>query len=317
MKSLCRPILCLVSVLFLFGCGKKEPETPISVTDTVVETPVVSEPVIPTDIEEPQIASPMEEITEPRLLINSDGNTLETRILVPQGYERTAEAGGSFGEFVRSYPILPDGSPVLLYDGRIKQQTSAACVFDMYLGDKDLQQCADSVMRIYAEYLRKSGQEEKISFHFVNGFLCDWPTYKNGKRISVNGNDVSWSGGAEPSDSDETFESYLNTIYTYASTISLDKESDPIELSDISIGDIFITAGSPGHVVIVADTCEKDGKKAFLLAQGYMPAQQFHLLKNPLHKEDPWYYEDEVTYPFVTPEYVFSDPCLKRPGYLK
>ncbi len=67
---------------------------------------------------------------------------------------------------------------------------------------------------------------------------------------------------------------------------------------------------------MVADVCEKDGKKAFLLAQGYMPAQDFYVLTNELHADDPWYYEDEITYPFITPEYVFSEECLMRPGYL-
>jgi hypothetical protein len=67
---------------------------------------------------------------------------------------------------------------------------------------------------------------------------------------------------------------------------------------------------------MVVDTCEKDGKKAFLLAQGYMPAQQFHVLINEEHEDDPWYYEDEIKYPFITPEYIFMEPCLRRPGYL-
>ena len=121
---------------------------------------------------------------------------------------------------------------------------------------------------------------------------------------------------ASPSDSDDTFENYLNTVFTYASTISLANESKPINESEIEIGDIFIKAGSPGHVVMVADICEKDGKKAFLLAQGYMPAQQFHVLINEAHPGDPWYYEDEIIYPFHTPEYTFDKGSLMRPQYL-
>ena len=186
----------------------------------------------------------------------------------------------------------------------------------MYLSGNNLQQCADSVMRVYAEYMRSSGREDKIAFHFVNGFLCDWKSFKNGKRIFVGGNDVSWVDNGVISDSDDSFESYLETVFKFASTLSLDKESQPIELSDIQIGDIFIKGGSPGHVVMVVDVCEKEGKKAFLLAQGYMPAQQFHVLINEYHESDPWYYEDEITYPFITPEYVFTEQCLKRPIYL-
>ena len=64
-------------------------------------------------------------------------------------------------------------------------------------------------------------------------------------------------------------------------------ESTPIKLNEIRAGDVFLKGGSPGHVVMIVDVCtNKEGKKALLLAQGYMPAQEFHLLKNPSH-DDP------------------------------
>ena len=67
---------------------------------------------------------------------------------------------------------------------------------------------------------------------------------------------------------------------------------------------------------MVADVCENEkGEKAFLLAQGYMPAQEFHLLKNDRHPEDPWYYEEEVTYPFSTPEYTFDEGSMRSLNY--
>ena len=82
-------------------------------------------------------------------------------------------------------------------------------------------------------------------------------------------------------------------------------------------GDVFLKSGSPGHVVMVADVCENGaGQRAFLLAQGYMPAQQFHVLANPLHGDDPWYYTAEVTYPFATPEYTFEEGSFRRMNYL-
>ena len=64
---------------------------------------------------------------------------------------------------------------------------------------------------------------------------------------------------------------------------------------------------------MIVDVCEDlEGNKAFLLAQGYMPAQEFHVLKNEQHEEDPWYYTDELEYPFRTPEYTFDEGALKR-----
>ena len=93
----------------------------------------------------------------------------------------------------------------------------------------------------------------------------------------------------------------------------MDNSSKKIPLSKAKAGDIFIKGGSPGHVVMIVDVCKNAfGKKAYLLAQGYMPAQEFQLLKNPLREADPWYYEDEITYPLRTPEYSFDEGSLRR-----
>jgi len=247
--------------------------------------------------------------------INPSGETLESRINTPKGFSRSEAEKGSLTEFIRSYPVEPDGTPVHLYTGDAKASQNHVAVFSMKVGKRDLQQCADSVMRMYAEYLRNAGKDSLISFHFTNGFKCDWDSFKAGKRIKVSGNTVTWGNSGPAGNTDENFEAYLNTVFNYAGTASLNKEVKDISEAEIQVGDVFLKGGSPGHVVMVVDTCEKDGKKAFLLAQGYMPAQQFHVLKNSLHKDDPWYYVDEISYPFHTPEYVFGKGSLKRPLY--
>ncbi len=250
-------------------------------------------------------------------LIRKDGKTLEERFATPEGYVRTPAEADSMTAFLRGYALEPHGSKVKYHTGKTKHAKTAVAVFAMHLGEKNLQQCADSVMRMYAEYMRACGREDEIAYHFVSGFLCDWPTFRSGKRVTVDGDEVNWRDGASASDSDETFEEYLELVFNYASTLSLWKESEEVALSDVTVGDIFLKAGSPGHVVMVVDVCEKDGKKAFLLAQGFMPAQQFHVLCNNAHLSDPWYYVDEIKYPFKTPEYTFSEGSFRRPVYLK
>ncbi|MGN0241349.1 MAG: DUF4846 domain-containing protein [Candidatus Weimeria sp.] len=247
--------------------------------------------------------------------INPDGKTLETRINTPEGYTRTKEAEGSLGEFLRNYKMKKDGSPILLYDGSVKNDNGRhAAVFKLPLENVDLQQCADSIMRVYAEYYRSIGKDDRIAFHFTNGFLASYSKWKQGYRISVNGNRVSWTKSAQADDSDETFIKYLHIVFNYAGTMSMDTESKKIDLKDIRIGDIFLRAGSPGHVMMVVDTCENaDGKKAFLLAQGFTPAQEFHVLKN--HGDDPWYYEDDVDYSKNKDQYSIGTMILKRPEY--
>lgn len=250
-------------------------------------------------------------------LIDASGMTLESRIHTPDDYTRTKEADGSLAEFLRNYAMEPDQSPVLLYDGSKKRNQKAhAAVFDLPLEQEDLQQCADSVIRIYAEYFWSTKQYDRIAFHFTNGFDAPYTKWADGYRIRVNGNNVSWIKSAQPDTSYDSLKDYLRIVFSYAGTASMDTEAQPIPLSDLQVGDVFLKGGNPGHVVMVVDLCENaDGKKAFLLAQGYMPAQQFHVLKNPAHKDDPWYYEDEVTYPFHTPEYTFQKGSLKRLNY--
>lgn len=246
-------------------------------------------------------------------IIRPSGKTLKKRVAVPAGYQRVTCKKGSLGSFLRNYPLKKDGSPVLLYDGSRKgNQDAHAAVFRLPIEEEDLQQCADSIMRVYAEYFWKTGQKERIWFHFVDGFLADYKTWRAGGRIQI-GNRTTWVHSAGYDDSYQNFKKYLRMVFAYAGTLSMEAESKKISLAKLQIGDIFIKGASPGHVVMVVDVCKNEsGKKAFLLAQGYMPAQEFHLLKNPEHEDNPWYYEEEITYPFQTPEYTFEKGSLRR-----
>lgn len=249
--------------------------------------------------------------------VNIEGKTLETRFHVPTGYHRNDVDDLSLTSYLRHYQLKDDSEEVLLYNGKKKKnQASHIAIMDLPLENKDLQQCADSIMRVYAQYFYETKQYERISFHFVSGFEANYLKWREGYSIRVNGNDVSWYKSEEDHTSDESFIDYMHMVFMYASTISLDLESTSIQDEDIDVGDIFIHPGSPGHTVMVVDMCINDhGQKAFLLAQGYMPAQQFEILRNPLHENDPWYYTEELVYPFKTPEYTFEQGSLKRPVY--
>ncbi len=255
--------------------------------------------------------------SEEKNYINPSGMTLSERVGAPDGYARVEAEAGGFQEFLRDYPMKEHGSPILRYDGSPLGYQSIHCaIFDLPLGTEDLQQCADSVIRMYAEYFWKTGQFEKISFHFTNGFEAAYTKWRDGGRIHVDGNDVYWTEEGAYDDSYENFEKYLTIVFAYAGTLSMEGEAEPTDFAHLKAGDVFLSGGSPGHVVMVVDVCENEaGKKAFLLAQGFMPAQNFHLLKNPAHEDDPWYYEEEVKYPFQTPAYTFQEGSLKKLCY--
>lgn len=246
-------------------------------------------------------------------LIDPAGKTVQDRIRTPEGYERIKLAQGSFGDYLRNLPLKPDGSKVVCYNGEIKPNDVQAAVIDMDVGKRDLQQCADSVIRLRAEYLYGKGLYERISFNFTNGFKADYSNWIKGNRISVIGNKVSWVGGRGSAGTGyDSFRSYLDMVFAYAGTLSLSKEMKNIPIEDMEPGDVFIKGASPGHCVIVLDMAinRDTGKKCYIIAQGYMPAQDIHILKNPANSDnDPWYVlgtDEEI----VTPEWTFTKDQL-------
>lgn len=248
--------------------------------------------------------------------INPEGNTLESRILPPEGYVRSEAKEDSFVTFLRKQELKPNGSPVLLYNGMEKgNQTAQAAVFAMDVGNSDLQQCADSIIRVYGEYFWSIGAYDKIGFHLTNGFYMDYPNWRNGSRIHVEGNQVRWIKSKSYDDSYESFRQYLKNVMVYAGTLSLEGESTGIEVNEIQVGDMLIRGGSPGHCILVVDIAENEiGEKCYLLAQGYMPAQEFHILNNPSTEKCPWYYAEDFNETIRTPEYTFYKENIKRWG---
>jgi len=238
-------------------------------------------------------------------------STIEGRILLPEGFER--KKGNSYGEYMRALPLLADGSFVYLYNGNEKSnQNNHVAVLDIDVGTKDLQQCADAALRIRCEFLFQSGDFEGINYHLTNGDEFPYSSYRDGYRLQVEGNQTSLVKTADRDESYEGFRKYLEVLYTYAGTISVQAESSLIQVEAMEIGDIFIIGGSPGHCVIVMDICENvQGEVKFLLGQSFMPAQEIHILKNP-NSESPWYSVDEIEYPFETPEWTFKEACLRR-----
>lgn len=71
-------------------------------------------------------------------IIKPEGNTVETRFDVPEGFERMPVADGSFESYLRNLPLKPDGSYVQYYNGKIKYNGVYCGVIDMDIGERDL-----------------------------------------------------------------------------------------------------------------------------------------------------------------------------------
>ncbi len=213
------------------------------------------------------------------------------QIPLPEGYKRTTAEIASFAGWLRKTGLKANKT-VYLFDGSKKaNQAAQFAVLDISVGKKNLQQCADAVMRLRAEYLFSQMAYDKIVFTDNNGaaYLFKQPYTR------------------------ANFDVYLNRVFGMCGSASLSKQLRPTTMRQILPGDVLIRGGFPGHAVIVMDVAtDSTGNKIYLLAQSYMPAQDIHVLNNPGNKKlSPWYQvnDDEI---IDTPEYLFTKHELKK-----
>lgn len=212
-------------------------------------------------------------------------------IPLPDGFVRVPADENSFTSFLRHIPLKKDKT-VYLFNGKPKyNQQAQFAVLNVTVGERDLQQCADAVMRLRAEYLFNRNEFSKIVFY-------------DNERTAYRFSDAG---------SKDKLERYLNRVFGMCGSASLAKQLNRvIDFSTMQPGDVLIRGGFPGHAALVMDVATSEtGKKIYLLAQSYMPAQDIHVLQNPANKTlSPWYEVTDAEEIF-TPEYVFKRTELK------
>lgn len=241
-------------------------------------------------------------ITSSNVLCQEHDATIVNRFQPPEPYVRQDSEATSFAVFLRNQPLKPEGSIVKYYNGSQKNTPDVYCaVLDIEIGNRDLLQCADACMLLYAEYLFKQKRYDEIAFNFVSdGKPRYYKDYTDERTY-------------------KSFRKYMNYIFAYANTRSLFNQLKPVEsILELKAGDVFIQTGNPyGHAIIVVDVAINftNGKKVYLLAQSYMPAQEIQIILNPMNtKISPWYELNGL--PITTPEWNFVPSDLRRFGKL-
>jgi len=224
--------------------------------------------------------------TEQLFFQNLNKNTTENvkkpskvcEISLPQGFFREEVDSLSFAFYLRQLPLDTLDNTIYSYDGSVISSGGYHhSIIKIDIGKRDLQQCADAIMRLRAEYLFELKQYQNIHFNFLSdGKPRYYTNYSKGDR------------------SYKKFRKYMDYIFSYANSSSLRDEMKAItEINEMKIGDCFVQKGSPiGHAVIVVDMAKnkKTGERIFLVAQSYMPAQSIHILNNLDDQNlDPWY----------------------------
>jgi hypothetical protein len=240
-------------------------------------------------------------------------DTFEARFAPPEGFVRKPCGPGC--AFLRGLPLKPGKPDVMLFDGRRKANQSAhLAVVEIDVGTRDLQQCADAVMRLWAESRWARGEADDLCIPLTSGAPLEWRRWRGGSRPRIDGETLSWRVASKGHTPDHaSFRRYLDFAFTYAGTASMERTMvDRVPVSAIHPGDVFVQGGFPGHAVLVVDVAEgPGGRRAFALAQSYMPAQDVHVLDNPARPGQPWYQlgDDDA---LETPEWRFPPRALAR-----
>jgi len=214
------------------------------------------------------------------------------------------------------YQKLRIDNKVYLYNHQAKQNQQAQyAVLDIDIGNKNLLQCADAAIKLRADYLFKAGKRKQIIFNATTGQQLDFGKWQNGIRWKIKNDSLeTYKSSLQFEKDEESYDAFMELVYNYCGTYSLSHQLKPVnDTKFIEPGNIFVQGGFPGHAItVMAVAISEKGEKVFLLAQGYMPAQDIHILKNPLNKTlSPWYELKEI-FPLVTPEWIFINGSLKQ-----
>lgn len=245
---------------------------------------------------------------QPAAPVLNDAFTSIQSIPPPEGFQRSSLADESFGKWLRERTLKKENI-VRLYNGIPKaDQSGHYVVLDMTTGDRDLQQCADAVIRLRAEYLLAKGRIHEISFLSTSLQSLRFDKWCKGQRFRLKGNRLeAYETGQQLEANHANLLQWLEFVFMYAGTYSLQKQLKLKPQSESMVpGDVIVEGGFPGHAMIVMDVCSNDrGQKSFMLAQSYMPAQEMHVVLNPSLDSSPWY-QTKVGEPLNTPDWRFE-----------
>lgn len=255
----------------------------------------------------------IERKTTKKTIENPDRKIRE--IYLPNGFGYPNEVDSAYSNWLLDLKFKKN-KPVYLYDGKLKlNQDVHYGVLNIDIGKNDLIQCADAAIKIRADYLFEKNRFPEINFAATSGDKISFESWLKGTRWKAQGNKlVSYTTTRNVNKIKNDYDAFMKLVYSYCGTYSLSNQLKQVnDNSSLQAGDIFIKGGFPGHAVTVMAVAKNgDGKKIFLLSQGYMPAQDIHILKNSANPSlSPWYALSDI-YPLCTPEWRFNNGSLKR-----
>ena len=226
---------------------------------------------------------------------------------IPQSLRTPDTKYSSFQLFLKNLPEK-QGKVTDFRGNPISNQSKHYALLNFDVGNRDLQQCADALIRLRAEFLYAANRRNEISFRFNSGEWFYYKDYLQGKRPAAGSRNNKAYFVAAVEDNHASLRKYLDIIFNYTNTLALERDLKPAQ--QFEVGTIVVKGGSPGHCFIIIDErIGENGEKLFKLAESYMPAQTIYILKNP-EDGSPWHRlsKERIT----TASYDFKTFRLRR-----
>lgn len=199
---------------------------------------------------------------------------VKTLPLPKSDYTRFEAQEGSFSAFVQDLPVQK-GQYVASVRGRIFCPDMLAKVnIPLLFPDRDLEQCADWAMRLWADYHR---QKQRLSDLYLFNYGGEKQYFKAQQR---------------------SFASFLKWAFAYSNSYSLKQGTIPIREDELRPGDLLVQneTGGIGHVSVILDQCQNtEGATRYRVGFSFMPAQEMRILEAPArYGTDGWYTLDGI-----------------------
>lgn len=203
-------------------------------------------------------------------VLTAGATTIGEAFPIPDGFIRTEDS--AFGKWARQRVVEDPTEPIRTYAGDRVAHHGRVVRLPLVPGDR--QQCADSLIRLRAEWERSLGISPV--FHATSGDPMGWQRYQDGEIPYEKNGRIAWKTGKPGS-----FEQYLARVFIWAGTASL-HAYDTKPVTSPRSGDMLIQPGYPGHAVLLLDVVSRGSERLVLIGEGYMPAQNFHVELGPV-----------------------------------
>jgi hypothetical protein len=191
---------------------------------------------------------------------------------------------GSFAEWLRLLPLAAPATPVRNHRGDIVvpgDDEHLAAVVAIDVGTEDVQQSADVILRLHAEW-RWFRSDFRMLYLSDNELELPLQPRQNGEHLVDAADQSRESPDAAPQSKREyaDFRRYLDRVFARSDAPALLAESVALPPQDLEPGAFFLNDRHPAEVLVVLDVATSPtGQRRMLLAQALNPAQDLAVIR--------------------------------------